>query len=142
MQFFAAPHLQHPRHAADLIRCMLSWLIPQSITEHLASQSSAAQEPAHQLEPLPIHNRCAQPSRQPKHSSNAKTSTEHLSSNHDIDTLVFDEKLPVPCKRSTSLRIFREQDRNVSPHCAGRMVISGRMQDVWAEIDRLAEVKG
>jgi hypothetical protein len=59
-----------------------------------------------------------------------------------MDTPVFDEKLPVPCKRSTSLRIFREQDRNVLPHCAGRMVISGRMQDVWAEIDRLAEVKG
>lgn len=37
------------------------------------------------------------------------------------------------------LRVVREFDSNVSPSCAGRMVISGRMADVCAELDRMAQ---
>lgn len=37
------------------------------------------------------------------------------------------------------LRIVREFDANVSPACAGRMVISGRMADVCAELERMAQ---
>lgn len=37
------------------------------------------------------------------------------------------------------LRIVREFDANVGPSCAGRMVISGRMADVCAELDRMAQ---
>jgi hypothetical protein len=37
------------------------------------------------------------------------------------------------------LRIVREQDAAVSPACAGRMTISGRMADVCAELDRMAQ---
>jgi len=40
---------------------------------------------------------------------------------------------------SSRLRIVREFDANVSPACAGRMVISGRMADVCAELDRMAQ---
>jgi hypothetical protein len=36
------------------------------------------------------------------------------------------------------LRVVREHDAAVSPACAGRMTISGRMSDVCAELDRLA----
>ena len=36
------------------------------------------------------------------------------------------------------LRVVREFDSAVSPDCAGRMVISGRMADVCAELDRMA----
>lgn len=36
------------------------------------------------------------------------------------------------------LRVVREVDSAVSPDCAGRMVISGRMADVCAELDRMA----
>jgi hypothetical protein len=32
----------------------------------------------------------------------------------------------------------REFDSAISPQCAGRMVISGRMADVCAELDRMA----
>ena len=39
--------------------------------------------------------------------------------------------------RST-LRIVRESDVGIRPDCAGRMVISGRMADVCAELDRMA----
>ena len=36
------------------------------------------------------------------------------------------------------LRVVREFDSTVSPDCAGRMMISGRMADVCAELDRMA----
>lgn len=38
----------------------------------------------------------------------------------------------------TSLRIVRESDSAIRHDCAGRMVISGRMADVCAELDRMA----
>jgi hypothetical protein len=37
------------------------------------------------------------------------------------------------------LRVVREFDSNVSPACAGRMVISGRMADVCAELERMSQ---
>ena len=39
--------------------------------------------------------------------------------------------------RST-LRVVRESDTAIKPDCAGRMVISGRMADVCAELERMA----
>ena len=44
-------------------------------------------------------------------------------------------KKPLPSR----LRVVREFDSNVGPACAGRMVISGRMADVCAELDRMAQ---
>jgi hypothetical protein len=44
---------------------------------------------------------------------------------------------PAGALRST-LRIVRESDAAIRPDCAGRMVISGRMADVCAELDRMA----
>ena len=38
----------------------------------------------------------------------------------------------------SSLKVVREVDLDISPDCAGRMVISGRMADVCAELDRMA----
>ena len=37
------------------------------------------------------------------------------------------------------LKVVREFEPGVSPSCAGRMVISGRMADVCAELDRMAQ---
>ncbi len=37
------------------------------------------------------------------------------------------------------LRVVREFDSAVSPSCAGRMVLSGRMSDVCAELERMAQ---
>ena len=37
------------------------------------------------------------------------------------------------------LRIVRAFEAGVGPSCAGRMVISGRMADVCAELDRMAQ---
>ena len=36
------------------------------------------------------------------------------------------------------LRVVRESDAALGAECAGRMVISGRMADVCAELDRMA----
>ena len=47
---------------------------------------------------------------------------------------------PASGKRSppARLRIVRAFEPGVGPSCAGRMVISGRMADVCAELDRMA----
>ena len=37
------------------------------------------------------------------------------------------------------LKVVREFDAGIGPSCAGRMVISGRMADVCAELDRMAQ---
>ena len=43
---------------------------------------------------------------------------------------------PASCSR---LKIIRAFEPGVSPSCAGRMVITGRMADVCAELDRMAQ---
>ena len=43
--------------------------------------------------------------------------------------------------RNLPLRVAREVDAHQHRHSAGRMVISGRMADVCAELDRLAELE-
>ncbi|GAB3474723.1 hypothetical protein GCM10011496_26500 [Polaromonas eurypsychrophila] len=37
------------------------------------------------------------------------------------------------------LKVIREFEAGISPSCAGRMVISGRMADVCAELDRMSQ---
>ena len=44
----------------------------------------------------------------------------------------------VPESARNILRVVRESDAGIKPDCAGRMVISGRMADVCAELDRMA----
>ena len=40
--------------------------------------------------------------------------------------------------RAAPLRVVRESDSAIGAECAGRMVISGRMADVCADLDRMA----
>jgi hypothetical protein len=49
---------------------------------------------------------------------------------------------PVQQPRTSRLKIVRQFEPGVGPACAGRMVISGRMADVCAELDRMAEREG
>ena len=52
---------------------------------------------------------------------------------------------PKPCQTVAKiasprrLKIVREFEAGISPSCAGRLVISGRMADVCAELDRMAQ---
>ena len=44
-------------------------------------------------------------------------------------------------KEPSRLRVLREFEPGASPACAGRMVISGRMADVCAELDRMTKAQ-
>lgn len=48
------------------------------------------------------------------------------------------EKTGAPRPALGVLKIVREFDSTISPACTGRMIISGRMADVCAELERLA----
>ena len=50
--------------------------------------------------------------------------------------------IPAQQPRTSRLKIVRQFEPGVGPTCAGRMVISGRMADVCAELDRMAEREG
>jgi hypothetical protein len=43
--------------------------------------------------------------------------------------------------KQRALRVLRVSEQGETPHCAGRMVISGRMSDVCAELDRLVALE-
>jgi len=43
--------------------------------------------------------------------------------------------------KQRALRVLRITEHGEAPHCAGRMVISGRMADVCAELDRLVALE-
>ena len=49
---------------------------------------------------------------------------------------------PAQQPRTSRLKIVRQFEPGVGPTCAGRMVISGRMADVCAELDRMTEREG
>ena len=44
-------------------------------------------------------------------------------------------------KQQRALRVLRVSELGETPQCAGRMVISGRMADVCAELDRLVALE-
>ncbi|MES2053753.1 MAG: hypothetical protein V4455_17425 [Pseudomonadota bacterium] len=46
---------------------------------------------------------------------------------------------PLTRSAPSRLRIVRAFEAGMGPSCAGRMVISGRMADVCAELDRMAQ---
>lgn len=48
-------------------------------------------------------------------------------------------QVAAPATAPRRLKVVREFEPGVSPSCAGRMVISGRMADVCAELDRMAQ---
>lgn len=57
---------------------------------------------------------------------------------------VLTERTPVPARRNVQrpLRTVRVMEVNQAPGHVGRMVMSGRMADVCAELDRLVACEG
>lgn len=51
------------------------------------------------------------------------------------------KKLNVKSPLRSGLRVVRVVDSGDSPSCAGRMVISGRISDVCAELERMSQVQ-
>jgi len=71
------------------------------------------------------------------HASRLSTDAETNTSVAMIDTRVSQKSMSGRQTVRRGLRIVREIDSEVGPDCAGRMVISGRMADVCAELDRM-----
>ena len=46
---------------------------------------------------------------------------------------------PPPARHSHALRVVRESDAALKADCAGRMVMSGNIDDICAELDRMAQ---
>lgn len=68
---------------------------------------------------------------------------ENTRASNDSWFAIEPEPVARPCKSASKsstgsrLRVVREFDSAIAPDCAGRMVISGRMADVCAELDRM-----
>ena len=99
------------------MQALAAWFVPaQSVSDPFAGPARSRRTPHHQLavpfKPGSIPSRrCAAAA----HAAAAKTST------------------------TSRLKVVREFDAAVGPACAGRMVISGRMSDVCAELERMAQ---
>ena len=62
--------------------------------------------------------------------------------NHAIHAKAISQKQRQTVTRANTprrLRVVRQVEEGISPSCAGRMVISGRMADVCAELDRMVQ---
>jgi len=103
------------------VTTLASWLIRPASTKRLVPPANAPL--AYQRLTLPFVR---------AGNSHRKHATGRVSS---FKSAAFEAKNPAIVR----LKVVREHDAAVSPTCAGRMTISGRMADVCAEIDRMAQ---
>jgi hypothetical protein len=114
-------HLSHLAPLFSPLNALATWLAQPTSTKPLVPPANAPL--AHQRLTLPFAR---------TNNSHRKQAVGRVSS---FKSAAFDSKEPAVSR----LRIVREQDAAVSPACAGRMTISGRMADVCAELDRMAQ---
>ena len=142
MPLFVSPCSHALWNIVNPVRNMMSWIISFSTLKQYAAPKGASSRPNCLALPFSESHRFTQANQSLISSFNGRPSTGYL---QQIDvlqpTVSLEKKAPISCTQPRHLRILREQDLNVEPHCAGRMVISGRMNEVCAEIDRLVKVK-
>ena len=114
-------HLSYLAPLFSPINTLAAWLAQPAATRRLVPPANAPL--AHQRLTLPFTR---------ANSSQYKHATGRVSS---FKSAAFEAKGPATAR----LRVVREQDAAMSPACAGRMTISGRMVDVCAELDRMAQ---
>lgn len=100
------------------VQAVAAWFIPSQSASGQRTVPTAAQDSSSQMA-LPFGSGGTPLRRHPAAAKSGKTSA----------------KIPAPSR----LRVVREFDLAVSPACAGRMVISGRMADVCAELERMVQ---
>ena len=118
-------NLSHFSYLAPLlapVTTLAAWLSRPASTKRLVPPAHAPL--AHQRLTLPF---ARAGSAHHKHASGRVSS---------FRSAAFEAKNNPPIAR---LKVVREHDAAVSPACAGRMTISGRMADVCAELDRMAQ---
>ena len=106
------------------VQALAAWFVPAQSASGRFSPPAAAQR----------FNQLALPFASPSHT----TARQHQPAAAPAAGIKTD-KLSLKKPASGRIRVVREFDSNVSPACAGRMVISGRMADVCAELDRMAQ---
>mgnify|MGYP000149608500 CR=1 FL=1 len=105
------------------VHAVAAWFVPaQSATSLFAVPAQAQRRPA-QLA-LPFASESSSGRRRP---ANGQCVATKIGKNAS--------RLPA----LNHLRVVREFDSSVNPACAGRMVISGRMADVCAELERMVQ---
>jgi hypothetical protein len=114
-------HLSHLAPLFSPISALATWFAQPTSTEPLVPPANAPL--AHQRLTLPF----ARASRLHRPPSVGRVSS--------FKSAAFEARNPAVAR----LRVVREQDAALSPVCAGRMTISGRMADVCAELDRMAQ---
>lgn len=122
--FMQVVNFSHFSYLAPLlapVTTLAAWLIRPASTKPLIPPAHAPL--AHQRLTLPFA-RAGSPRH--KHASGRVSS---------FKSAAFEAKNPAIAR----LKVVREHDAAVSPACAGRMTISGRMADVCAELDRMAQ---
>jgi hypothetical protein len=112
------------------------WGLLMSGANH-ESSSAQTRPPAHAHAHLPAQTGASL--------SSAKTEPPHAARNRVKRPMCSPSRTGVrataaapPALPVSRLRVLREFEPGASPACAGRMVISGRMADVCAELDRMA----
>jgi hypothetical protein len=105
------------------INTLASWLTRSASAKRLVPPANAPL--AHQRMTLPFAR---------EGSSNRKLPVGPVSS---FKSAVFEAGAGDPA--GPRLKVVRELDEAASPTCAGRMMISGRITDVCAELDRMAQ---
>lgn len=141
MSLFASNHLNSLWNIIHPIRHMMSWFVPFLTSEQFVAPQDATLKSHRLALPFSTLLRPAQPTTLRPSLEKEIFSIQHLPNRCGENMRSLNEQLSASRLPPKHLRIFREHDLDVAPHCAGRMVISGRMKDVCAEIDRLARIK-
>ncbi len=121
MQVVNFSHLSYLATLLAPVTTLAAWLIRPSPTKRLVPPAKA---------PL-AYQRLTLPFARAGNSYRKHTSGQMSS----FKSTAFEAKNPAIVR----LKVVREHDAAVSPTCAGRMKISGRMADVCAELDRMAQ---
>ena len=121
MQVIDLPHFSYLAALLSSVTTLAAWLIRPASTKRLVPPADVPL--SYQRLTLPFAH-ASSPHR--KHVLGRVSS---------FRSAAFEAKKPA----ITRLKVVREHDAAVSPTCAGRMTISGRMADVCAELDRMAQ---
>jgi hypothetical protein len=116
------------------VHALAAWFVPTQNASGRFAPPASAQCSLGQLV-LPFGS--GHPSGQPRRHATGATAAAHQSPTAPAAAAI--RKLPLKSPGGSRLRVVREFDSNVGPACAGRMVISGRMADVCAELERMAQ---
>ncbi|MFC5523504.1 hypothetical protein [Polaromonas jejuensis] len=104
------------------VQALAAWFVPAQSASNRFAEPAAAPQQGQQLA-LPLASSDSPPNRRPMLTQACTAKSGKAS-----------KKRLAPSR----LKVVREFDSGVGPACAGRMVISGRMADVCAELERMA----